>query len=214
MSTDHAPFRCTCLLCHTWRRVGALLAQPGLSGDFANYALRRTREFYSELLDVAEGHLLGGGAPVAAGATPVSVGGGDQSQPTVPPGNPLSSSGSGRENPPGAPETATSTPPSLDGTIGPNCATPKVPPPTPPTAPEAPGVEETLNKESEVETEALPATEETPKEKRRSKKKTDKKEKKTEKKKKSEKRERGRRKKFKVREKVEKSRDGRKVGSL
>ena len=38
MSTAHLPFRCGRLLCHSWRRVGALLSQPGASEFFVNYA--------------------------------------------------------------------------------------------------------------------------------------------------------------------------------
>ena len=82
----HQLLRCNCLLCHSWRRIGLLVADPRHSATFASFALRKFRELYSELLDVAEGHPWISIPPVAAGGeVPPTTGGGDQSQPKVPP---------------------------------------------------------------------------------------------------------------------------------
>lgn len=137
MSAPHPLLGCSCLLCHTWKRIGLLLARPGHPPAFADYALRRCREFYSELLDIVE-HPVVGETPVAAGGSPgINSGGGGQAQPKVPPETP----------PPGVgvlgpEETAV---PSQDlgvastGPVGPNQATAKAPPPACPPAPREEG---------------------------------------------------------------------------
>ena len=62
----HPLLACTCVLCHTWRRVGYLLVAPGRSEQFRFAALQRLRFLHSELLDLADG--VPEGPPVAVGA--------------------------------------------------------------------------------------------------------------------------------------------------
>ena len=70
---EHPLLVCACALCHTWRRVGFLLVGPSRSAGFQQEALRRIRELYVDLLDLAEGVVPA--APVAEGAA------GDTSRP-------------------------------------------------------------------------------------------------------------------------------------
>ena len=63
MNTPHSLLGCTCALCHTWRwrRVGLVFTRPNLPPAFGEFALRRAREFYSELLDLIEFPIPPGG---------------------------------------------------------------------------------------------------------------------------------------------------------
>ena len=85
-STHPAPGLCQCLLCHSWRRVGGLLARPNTTEGFRAVALRRIRELYSELLDAAEAFDgWSGGALAEAPPLAPGVWVGDQALPKVPP---------------------------------------------------------------------------------------------------------------------------------
>ena len=64
---EHPLLVCACALCHTWRRVGFLLVGSSRPAGFQQEALRRIREVYVDLLDLAEGVVPA--APVAVGAT-------------------------------------------------------------------------------------------------------------------------------------------------
>ena len=70
MSSEHPLLVCTCPLCHTWRRVGLLLTRVDVSAAFRDCSLRRIRELFTELLDVADGLVVGAGVPLAGGAIP------------------------------------------------------------------------------------------------------------------------------------------------
>ena len=50
MSREHPLLGCGCPLCHTWRRVGCLLTRPEATLAFREWALRRVREFFTEVL--------------------------------------------------------------------------------------------------------------------------------------------------------------------
>ena len=90
MEEEHGVIGCSGVLCHSWRRVGALLGRTDLSAGFRALALRRTRELFVELLDALEGVHESGVTPVAAGVPPRSVVEGGEgpgtAPPTVPPG--------------------------------------------------------------------------------------------------------------------------------
>ena len=59
---------CTCLLCHSWKRVGSLLSRGDLSPQFRAIAVAKIRDLHGILLDFAEGYI--GDPPVAAGGFP------------------------------------------------------------------------------------------------------------------------------------------------
>ena len=89
MSGAHPLLGCACPLCHTWRRVGFLLARSDTGVLFRDWALRRVREFYTEVLDAAEGFALVPGPPVSAGGpVPTQPEGEGASAPRAPPVNP------------------------------------------------------------------------------------------------------------------------------
>ena len=74
----HPLLGCPCPLCHTWRRVGFLLARADNSLQFRDWASRRVRELFTELLDASEGLVVACGPSVAVGGAPpvAPVGGG------------------------------------------------------------------------------------------------------------------------------------------
>lgn len=141
MSGPHPLLGCACPVCHTWRRVGLLLARGDTSVLFREWALRRVREFYTEALDAAEGFVLVTGPPVAVGGPAPSVpeGGGPPAPaatPVPPPevgGGAVPATAAGG-NPPNAPGIVT----------GPAAATSKAGPGVPSAnlATSPPGVEE------------------------------------------------------------------------
>lgn len=129
MSLEHPLLGCTCSLCHSWRRVGFLLARSDTPLAFREVALRRVRELYTELLDTVEGLLQAGGPPVAVGVPPAFgfVGGGIQAR-QVPPVQPPACGGLPATVPAGVFQTVPSPVP-----VGPAQATCKAGPIAPPT---------------------------------------------------------------------------------
>ena len=67
---EHLLFRCGCILCNTWRRVGSLLARD-LGPAIRDQALHLVRGLETQLLDLTSAATpLGGLPPVAVGAGP------------------------------------------------------------------------------------------------------------------------------------------------
>eukprot|EP00435_Cladocopium_sp_Y103_P064849 s76_g26.t1 len=175
MSQSHPLIGCTCPLCHTWRRVGFLLARADHSWQFRDWALRRVRELFTELLDASEGLVVASGPPVAAGGVAaVPLGGGVLETPLEPPVIPPERKGEApgersEENKPG------DCPPPAN--VGPAQATSKAVAPAPPegiSAGAVPATPATAAKEEEPKSPT--AVEECPQKEK--KKKKDKKEKK------------------------------------
>lgn len=130
MSSDHPLVSCTCAVCHTWRRVGLLLVRPEATVPFREYALRRVRELFTELLDASDGLVLGVGGPLAGGP------------PVLPVGVPAASVQTPAQGPggvaPGLTPGQAATGPAT--AIGPAQATSKVPPASPPPFLGVPGI--------------------------------------------------------------------------
>ena len=96
----HLLWTCPCQLCCAWRRVGVLLGDPSKPEAFRVAALRKVREFYTEVVELSEG-------TTGPFVNPPGVGGGVGSGPTpwlpfapgglAGPARPLAPPESGRE---------------------------------------------------------------------------------------------------------------------
>lgn len=171
MSSDHPLVSCTCVVCHTWRRVGLLLVRPEATVPFREYALRRVRELFTELLDASDGLVLSVGGPLAGGPPVLPVG-----VPAAPVQTPVQ--GPGGVAPEVTPGQGAPVP---DIAIGPAQATSKASPASPPSnlgAPRLAPVVETPVKEetaSPVEVKTSPGKKKKSKKDKKAKDKKDKK---------------------------------------